>query len=162
MQSVLGHSQAVRHQTLNLAFPWFESKYPSHRKSSRSDERLFLYRFSDLMCTCWLDHLFVSSFIADRIAEGQASWYSSAQRWRSIDIWSCQSRAAFFRLPAFLFIQKTRDSSLHRDHSFFRVKTMPMTATAKMIGAVLTNSHSNVWYATLRTAVSGSWRFQLR
>ena len=25
----LGYSQAVRHQTLNLAFPWFESKYPS-------------------------------------------------------------------------------------------------------------------------------------
>ena len=26
----LGYSQAVRHQTLNLTFPWFESKYPSH------------------------------------------------------------------------------------------------------------------------------------
>lgn len=27
---LLGCSQAVRHQTLNLAFPWFESKCPSH------------------------------------------------------------------------------------------------------------------------------------
>ncbi len=28
----LGHSQAVRQQTLNLPFPWFESTYPSHMK----------------------------------------------------------------------------------------------------------------------------------
>lgn len=27
---LLGCSQVVRHQTLNLAFPWFESKCPSH------------------------------------------------------------------------------------------------------------------------------------
>ena len=26
----LGYSQAVRHQTLTLTFPWFESTYPSH------------------------------------------------------------------------------------------------------------------------------------
>lgn len=26
----LGYSQAVRQQTLNLPFPWFESTYPSH------------------------------------------------------------------------------------------------------------------------------------
>ncbi len=28
----LGYSQAVRQQTLNLPFPWFESTYPSHMK----------------------------------------------------------------------------------------------------------------------------------
>lgn len=27
--SALGYSQAVRQQTLNLPFPWFESTYPS-------------------------------------------------------------------------------------------------------------------------------------
>ena len=28
--TTLGYSQAVRHQTLTLTFPWFESRYPSH------------------------------------------------------------------------------------------------------------------------------------
>ena len=108
------------------------------------------------MFLLWLDHLFVSSFIADRICRGTSRliFVSTAVEidWHMI----VSETYRFFCFPGFLFIQKTRDSSLHRDHSFFRVKTRPMTAAAKMIGAVLTNSHSNVWNATLRTAVSGS------
>ncbi|WP_304875799.1 hypothetical protein, partial [Dubosiella newyorkensis] len=32
------------HQTLNLAFPWFESKYPSHLKNADTKRfRIFFY-----------------------------------------------------------------------------------------------------------------------
>lgn len=37
----LGYSQAVRHQTLNLAFPWFESKYPSHMITKAFKKKAF-------------------------------------------------------------------------------------------------------------------------
>ena len=40
-------------------------------------------------------------------------------------------------------------------YSFFRVKIIPMIAPIKIIGATLTNSHSNECNATPRTAVSG-------
>ena len=45
---VLGCSQAVRHQTLTLAFRWFESSQPSHK---------FIYV---LKMWIWLDKLFLS------------------------------------------------------------------------------------------------------
>lgn len=33
----LGYSQAVRQQTLNLPFPWFESTYPSQANNLNSE-----------------------------------------------------------------------------------------------------------------------------
>ena len=38
----LGYSQAVRQQTLNLPFPWFESTYPSHDNAGSRTGSFFL------------------------------------------------------------------------------------------------------------------------
>ena len=46
----MGYSQAVRHQTLNLTFPWFESKYPSHAHY-REAILCFFYTFSKITDT---------------------------------------------------------------------------------------------------------------
>lgn len=41
-------------------------------------------------------------------------------------------------------------------YSFFRVRKIPTIAPIRIIGAALTNSHSNEWTAVPRTAISGS------
>lgn len=44
--SALGYSQAVRQQTLNLPFPWFESTYPSQLKMHTSANQLTCFFYS--------------------------------------------------------------------------------------------------------------------
>lgn len=68
----------------------------------------------------------------------------------------CAAAELFAVAPLTAYQQKRAGLSTARWlYSFFRVKIIPMIAPIKIIGATLTNSHSNECNATPRTAVSG-------